>query len=69
MIKVHEELITQKAQAKLLLQIHDELVLEVPEDELESVSAMVKDAMESVMALDVPLKVNTEVGASLDKGE
>jgi DNA polymerase-1 len=69
MIKVHEELITQKAQAKLLLQIHDELVLEVPEDELESVSAMVKDAMESVMELDVPLKVNTEVGASLDKGE
>ena len=69
MIKVHEELIAQKAQAKLLLQIHDELVLEVPEDELESISVMVKEAMESVMALDVPLKVNTEVGGSLDKGE
>ncbi len=69
MIKVHEELIAQKAQAKLLLQIHDELVLEVPEDELESISAMVKETMESVMTLDVPLKVNTEVGGSLDKGE
>ena len=69
MIKVHEELLGQQAQAQLLLQIHDELVLEVPEDELESVSAMVKETMESVMELDVPLKVNTEVGESLDKGE
>ncbi len=69
MIKVHHELIAQQAQARLLLQIHDELVLEVPEDELESISVMVKTAMESVMALDVPLKVNTETGPSLDKGE
>ncbi|CAK8721816.1 DNA polymerase I [Candidatus Electrothrix laxa] len=69
MMKVHHELIAQQAQARLLLQIHDELVLEVPEDELESVAAMVKETMESVMALDVPLKVNTEVGLSLDKGE
>ncbi len=69
MIKMHEELISQQAQAKLLLQIHDELVLEVPEDELESISAMVKETMESVVTLDVPLKVNTEVGVSLDKGE
>ena len=69
MIKVHEELCGQQAQARLLLQIHDELVLEVPEDELESISAMVKETMESVMTLDVPLKVNTEVGGSLDKGE
>ncbi|MGB5685935.1 MAG: DNA polymerase I, partial [Candidatus Electrothrix sp.] len=69
MLKVHEELRGQQAQARLLLQIHDELVLEVPENELESVSAMVKETMESVMALDVPLKVNTEVGGSLDKGE
>ncbi|MCI5141525.1 MAG: hypothetical protein D3909_07325, partial [Candidatus Electrothrix sp. ATG1] len=59
----------QQAQAKLLLQIHDELVLEVPEDELDSVAAMVKETMESVMVLDVPLKVNTEVGLSLDKGK
>ncbi|XOF32831.1 MAG: DNA polymerase I [Candidatus Electrothrix sp. YB6] len=69
MLKVHEELRTQQAQARLLLQIHDELVLEVPEDELDSVAAMVKETMESVMELDVPLKVNTEAGPSLDKGE
>ncbi|MCI5190830.1 MAG: DNA polymerase I, partial [Candidatus Electrothrix sp. AS4_5] len=68
MLKVYEQLIAQQAQARLLLQIHDELVLEVPEDELESVAALVKETMESVMVLDVPLKVNTEVGGSLDKG-
>lgn len=44
----------------LPLQIHDEL---------ESVSAMVKETIELVMALDVPLKVNTEVWGSLDKEE
>ncbi|MCI5158952.1 MAG: DNA polymerase I, partial [Candidatus Electrothrix sp. AUS1_2] len=69
MIRVHEELQKQQAQARLLLQIHDELVLEVPEDELDDVAAMVKTTMESVMELDVPLKVNTEAGPSLDKGE
>jgi DNA polymerase-1 len=69
MLKVHEELRGQQTQARLLLQIHDELVLEVPEHELESVAAMVRETMESVMALDVPLKVNTEAGPSLDKGE
>jgi DNA polymerase-1 len=69
MLKVHGELISQQAQARMLLQIHDELVLEVPEDELESISAMVSGAMESVMELDVPLKVNVEAGRSLDKGE
>ncbi|MCI5224085.1 MAG: DNA polymerase I, partial [Candidatus Electrothrix sp. AR4] len=68
MLKVHRELVAQPTQAKLLLQIHDELVLEVPGDELESVGAMVCGAMESVMKLDVPLKVNVEVGLSLDKG-
>ncbi|MCI5165314.1 MAG: DNA polymerase I, partial [Candidatus Electrothrix sp. GM3_4] len=69
MMKVHEELCGQQTQARLLLQIHDELVLEVPEDELESISSMVKEVMESVMELDVPLKVNTEAGPNLDKGE
>lgn len=69
MIKVHEELLKRQARARLLLQIHDELVLEVHEDELESVAAMVKAIMESVMELDVPLKVNTEAGPSLDKGD
>ena len=44
--------------AQLLLQVHDELVLEVPVSELEATTAMVKDAMENAVSLDVPLNVD-----------
>ena len=53
--------------AKLLLQIHDELVFEVPAQEIEATGAVVKEAMEGVMRLDVPLVVNTVVGENLAK--
>ena len=53
--------------AKLLLQIHDELVFEVPIAEIEATGAVVKEAMEGVMPLDVPLVVNTVVGENLAK--
>ncbi|MFQ6757051.1 MAG: DNA polymerase I [Deltaproteobacteria bacterium] len=53
--------------AKLLLQIHDELVFEVPATEIEKTAAVVKEAMERVMQLDVPLVVNTVVGENLAK--
>ena len=53
--------------AKLLLQIHDELVFEVPNREIEATGEVVKEAMEGVMHLDVPLVVNTVVGENLAK--
>ncbi|MCX5874866.1 MAG: DNA polymerase I [Deltaproteobacteria bacterium] len=53
--------------AKLLLQIHDELVFEVPAAEIEATKGVVKEAMEGVMQLDVPLVVNTVVGENLAK--
>ncbi len=54
----------QDKQAKLLLQVHDELVLEAPPDEAESVAAMVKHEMETVYPLEVPLVVETGTGAN-----
>ncbi len=51
--------------ARLLLQIHDELVFEVPEKEAEPASSMVKEAMETVTSLDVPLVVNLSTGMNL----
>ncbi|MEW6594414.1 MAG: DNA polymerase I [Thermodesulfobacteriota bacterium] len=51
--------------AELLLQIHDELVFEVPEAEAEQTAALVKTAMEGVLALDVPLTVNLATGRNL----
>ena len=49
-------------QAKMLLQVHDELVLEAPPEEVEEVRKLVKSEMESVYPLDVPLLVDTGVG-------
>ncbi|MCB2183510.1 MAG: DNA polymerase I [Desulfobulbaceae bacterium] len=51
--------------ADLLLQIHDELVFEVPQQELDETSNLVKEAMESVMSLSVPLHVNLSSGNNL----
>ena len=53
--------------ANLLLQIHDELVFELPEAELEQTRPIIKAAMENALKLDVPLVVNFEVGKSLEK--
>jgi DNA polymerase-1 len=49
-------------QAKMLLQVHDELVLEAPPEEVEEVSAVVKSAMEGVRKLEVPLLVDIGSG-------
>jgi len=51
--------------AELLLQIHDELVFEVPAAEIDQTTDLVKKAMESVLQLDVPLIVNTVTGENL----
>lgn len=53
--------------ARLLLQIHDELVFELPEAELDRARIIIKTAMEKALPLDVPLVVNFEVGKSLAK--
>jgi DNA polymerase-1 len=60
MIRIDEKL--QAMQAKMLLQVHDELVLEAPPEEVEEVSALVKSAMEGVQKLDVPLLVDIGSG-------
>ncbi|MFK7960649.1 MAG: DNA polymerase I [Phycisphaerales bacterium] len=57
MVNLHQELPEAFPNARLLLQIHDELVLEVPTSEAEAVQAFVVDRMESAMTLDVPLIV------------
>ena len=67
MLKVDHEL-KGDYRAAMILQIHDELVLEVEDNDLDSVAAMVTTVMESVMALDVPLKVNLHVSQNLGKG-
>ncbi|MBV5318588.1 MAG: DNA polymerase I [Desulfobulbaceae bacterium] len=69
MLRVHRELAVRKLQARMLLQIHDELVLEVPASELEEVSQLLKNHMETAMSLRVPLVVHLSNGSSLEKAE
>ncbi len=68
MIKVGPALQQENLTARLLLQIHDELVFELPESELDATRKVVKTAMEEALVLDVPLVVNFEIGKSLAKG-
>ena len=64
MIDVDAELVRQKMASRLILQIHDELLLEVPEAESEAAMALVKEKMESALRLDVPLVVDARIGAN-----
>ena len=62
MIKVHSELSQKFPEVKLLLQVHDELIAECPENQAEEVANLIKTTMESVINLSVPLKVSVETG-------
>lgn len=67
MIAVHRGLPQVSPKSKLLLQVHDELVVETPLDEVEKVSKFLKDTMENVYTLSVPIVV--EVGVGKNWGE
>jgi DNA polymerase I len=61
MIRIHRALLDRGTSAKILLQVHDELVLEAPRGEVAAVSTLVKDEMEHAAQLRVPLKVDLNV--------
>lgn len=65
MIALDRELITRKMQSTMLLQIHDELILEAPPEELADAVALTKETMEHITALIVPLDVDLHTGTDL----
>lgn len=65
MIELDAALAEERAAAAIVLQIHDELILEAADDESEGAEKLVVDIMEGVAGLDVPLKVDVECGADL----
>ena len=67
MVTVQKWLDDAKLQTLLIMQVHDELVLEVPEDELTQVKDRLREIMQSVHRLDVPLVVDVGVGANWDQ--
>jgi DNA polymerase-1 len=64
MMAVHKRLQAERMQARILLTVHDELVLEAPPDEIPALAKLVRDAMSGAMTLKVPLKVDVAVGSN-----
>lgn len=67
MINIHGGLKKQGFKTRMLLQVHDELLFEVPEDEIRIVKPFIKKEMEEVYKLDVPLKVDISFGKNWDE--
>ena len=64
MIDIWQDFKEQGLEAKMILQVHDELVFEVPKSEVEKTETLVKERMENVFSLKVPLKVHLGWGAN-----
>lgn len=64
MLLMDERLESEQMEAKLLLQVHDELIFEAPEAEIAKLAEIVPDVMENAVALSVPLKVDSAHGDS-----
>lgn len=62
MIKVHDRLRKEKLQARLILQVHDELIVECPLEEAEQVKSILEQEMENAVKMDVPMKAEANIG-------
>jgi DNA polymerase-1 len=64
MVQVHNRLRQSRTKAQLILQVHDELLVEAPEDEAPAIAAMMKESMEGIIQLNVPLVCDVNIGKS-----
>ncbi len=62
MIEIHNQINAKQLDSKMVLQVHDELVFDVPEKEQDDFAAMVKERMENVLQLNVPIRVSVKQG-------
>ena len=62
MVKVYNRIKKEDLESQMILQVHDELILNVKENELEIVKALVKEEMENVLKMSVTLEVDTNIG-------
>ena len=62
MVEIYRSLKTQNLSTKMIIQVHDELVFSVPQGELHKVRTLIKDKMENVIKLTVPIKVSIKTG-------
>jgi len=64
MIEIDQQFVNEKLESTMLLQVHDELIFNVKNNELEKVKKIVKEIMENTIKLSVPLEVDIEVGTN-----
>jgi DNA polymerase-1 len=64
MVRLHNALRERGLRSRMILQVHDELLLEAPDDEVDDVIGLVRDVMENAYPMDVPLKVDARAGQS-----
>jgi DNA polymerase-1 len=62
MINIYNEMNKMKVCSKMVLQVHDELVFDVHKDEVDEISDMVKEKMETAIPMKVPIQVETGIG-------
>jgi DNA polymerase-1 len=62
MINLDREMVKDQLKSKMLLQVHDELIFEVPENELEEMSRLAPEIMSTALKLSVPIKVDLKTG-------
>jgi DNA polymerase-1 len=67
MIRLHRALLEHNLQARMTLQVHDELVIETPAREVETVKSLTRQVMESAFELKAPLKVDLKVGQNWEE--
>ena len=64
MNKIYNELKSNNLKSKLIMQVHDELIIETVPDEIEKVKEIMKESMEHIVSLSVPLDVDLNIGKS-----
>ena len=69
MVHLHDALQKQHLRSRMILQVHDELVLEAPDDEAETAARLTAEMMEGALTLDAPLKADVAVGPNWDEME
>ena len=69
MLNVYKKLKEEGLKSKLVLQIHDELIIDCYSDEKEAVLKLLKESMENAVNLDVPLTVGVGIGKNLDESK
>jgi DNA polymerase I len=62
MIRMRAALVERRLQARMLLQVHDELLFEAPPDEVPMIEALAREIMEAALPLDVPIVVDVKSG-------